>query len=80
MLYDLENTNQVTGTNQTLKCLNKDKVKVLFVAKDANDEVTGHMVELAKAKNVKVEFVNTMKELGNRCNIEVKTAIAAIIV
>ena len=80
MLCDLKNTNQITGTKQTLKYLSEDKVKVVFVAKDADDKVTGQVVELAKAKNVKIEFVDTMKLLGENCNIEVKTAIAAIIV
>ena len=79
MLYDLENTIQIVGTKQTIKHLEKGSVKVVFVAKDADDHVTGQVVELAKAKNVQVEFIDTMKELGEKCNIEVKTAIAAII-
>ncbi|WP_242825751.1 ribosomal L7Ae/L30e/S12e/Gadd45 family protein [Cellulosilyticum sp. ST5] len=79
MLYDLENTIQIVGTKQTIKHLEKGDAKVVFVAKDADDRVTGQVVELAKAKNVQVEFVDTMKELGEKCNIEVKTAVAAII-
>lgn len=79
MLYDLENTIQIVGTKQTIKHLEKGDAKVVFVAKDADDRVTGQVVELAKAKNVQVEFIDTMKELGEKCNIEVKTAVAAII-
>lgn len=79
MLYDFENTISIVGTKQTIKHLELGDVKVVFVAKDADDRVTGQVVELAKAKNVQVEFVDTMKELGEKCNIEVKTAVAAII-
>ena len=79
MLYDQENTISIVGTKQTLKQLEKGAVQVLFVAKDADDRVTGQVLELAKAQNVKVEFIDTMKELGKKCNIEVKTAVAAII-
>lgn len=79
MLYDQENTISIVGTKQTLKQLEKGAVKVLFVAKDADDRVTGQVLELAKAQNVKVEFIDTMKELGKKCNVEVKTAVAAII-
>ena len=67
------------GTKQTLRQLEKGGVKVVFVAKDADDRVTSQVVELAKAKNVQVEFIETMKELGEKCNVEVKTAVAAII-
>ena len=47
--------------------------------KGADDKVTGQVVALAKAKNVQVEFIDTMEELGKQCNVEVKTAVAAII-
>ena len=79
MLYDSKNTITIVGTKQTLKQLEQGVVKTVFVAKDADDRVTGQVLELAKAKNVHVEFIETMKELGKKCNIEVKTAVAAII-
>lgn len=79
MLYEAKNTIQIVGTKQTLKQLELNAVKVVFVAKDADDKVTGQVLALAKAKNVQVEFIDTMEELGKKCNIEVKTAVAAII-
>ena len=79
MLYDSANTIQIVGTKQTLKRIEKGDVKTVFVAKDADGHVTDQVVELAKAKNVNVEFIETMKELGKKCNVEVKTAVAAII-
>ena len=79
MLYDSENTITIVGTKQTLKQLELGAVKTVFVAKDADDRVTGQVLELAKAKNVNIEFIETMKELGKKCNVEVKTAVAAII-
>lgn len=79
MLYHLKDTKIIVGAKQTLKCLEKDIVKVLFVAKDADDRVTCQSVKLAKGKDIQIEYVETMCELGKMCNIEVKTAIAAII-
>lgn len=79
MLYESTNTKMIVGTKQTLRYLELDKVKTVLVAKDAEDRVTGQVVELAKAKNVPIHFIATMKELGKRCNVEVKTAIAAIL-
>lgn len=79
MLYETTNTDMIVGTKQTLKYLELGKVKEVLVAKDAEDRVTGQVVELAKAKEIPVVFIDTMKELGKQCNVEVKTAIAAIL-
>lgn len=79
MLYDNETAITVVGTKQTLKQLETGDVKVVFIAKDAEDRVTGPVLELAEAQNIQVQFVDTMKELGDICNVQVKTAVAAII-
>jgi large subunit ribosomal protein L7A len=79
MLYDLKNTVKIVGTKQTLKHLEQGDVETVFVAKDADGRVTGQVLELAKAKEVQVEFIESMIELGKKCNVEVKTAVAAII-
>lgn len=79
MLYHLKDTNKVVGTKQTLKWLERENVKIVFVAKDADDRVTSQVVELAKAKKVEIVYIDSMHELGKECNVEVKTAVAAII-
>ncbi len=79
MLYHLKDTNKVVGTKQCIKAIQNDKVKAVFIAKDAEERVTNQVLQLAKEKQVPIEYVETMKELGSLCNIEVKTAIAAII-
>lgn len=79
MLYHLKDTNKVVGTKQCLKAVQNDKAKVVFIAKDAEERVTNPVLQLAKEKQVQIEYVETMKELGALCNIEVKTAVAAII-
>ncbi len=79
MLYHLKDTKKIVGTKQTLKWLERECVKLVFVAKDADDRVTGQVVELAKAKNVEIKYIESMHELGKECNVEVQTAVAAII-
>lgn len=79
MLYRLKDTKKIVGTKQTLKCLERNSVKLVFVAKDADDRVTSQVVELAKAKEVEIKYIDTMHELAKECNVEVKTAVAAII-
>ena len=61
-----------------MSVLSNDRIEFItcIVARGKGKQV----IELAKAKNVTVEFIETMKELGKKCNVEVKTAVAAIIV
>ncbi len=50
------------------------------MAKDAQPKHVLPLVELAEAESVTIVYVATMKELGKACDVEVKTATAALIV
>jgi large subunit ribosomal protein L7A len=67
------------GANQTTKALQQSAAKYVFVAKDAESRVTSPILALAEEKGVPVEWVDTMKQLGKACGIEVGAATAAII-
>ncbi len=75
----LKENQKVVGAKQTLKYLEKDKVDVVYIASDAEVRVTNPILELAKAKNIEIVFVDTMKQLGDACSIEIKTAVAAVL-
>ena len=63
----------------TAKALEKDKVSVVFIAQDAEEHVTAGLKELCRNKNVEMVMVNSMKELGEACGIQVGAASAAIL-
>jgi large subunit ribosomal protein L7A len=67
------------GTNQTTKALQQSLVKQLYVAKDAEARVVGPVIAMAQEQGVPIEWVDTMKQLGKACGIEVGAATAAII-
>ena len=71
------------GTNQTIKVLMQAnahaRVKQVFVAKDAERRVVNPIVALADEKGVPIEWVETMKQLGKACGIEVGAATAAVL-
>ncbi|GMA50468.1 50S ribosomal protein L7ae [Alicyclobacillus contaminans] len=67
------------GTNQTTKALQQAAAKVLYVARDAESRVTTPVIALAREQGVAVEWVDTMRQLGKACGIEVGAAMAAII-
>jgi len=66
------------GVKQSLKMISTDKASVLFVANDADKFVVKQVIELATEKSIEIVYVDTMKELGRACNIDVGAATAVI--
>lgn len=67
------------GSNQTTKALQQLIATHVYVARDADTRVVQPIVSLAEDKGVSIEWVDTMKQLGKACGIEVGAATAAII-
>ena len=67
---------KVVGVKQTLKALKNNQGKVLYIAKDADSCITEPILKLAKVNSLQIVFVDTMKELGNLCDIDVASATA----
>jgi len=78
-LHRLKQGSKVIGTKQTLRALEREQASVLYVAKDAQNKVTVRVLDLAKGQNLPIVYVETMDELGSVCDVEVKTATAALI-
>ena len=67
------------GVKQTSKAIIENKAKLVYVARDAEQHVTRRVLELSKNHRVEVEYIDSMKELGRMCNIDVGAATAVII-
>lgn len=68
----------IIGTKQTLKSMNNGQVKEVFVASDAQEEMTSKVVKLAKELDIPCHHVDSMKKLGEACGIEVSATTVAI--
>ena len=80
MLEELKKAPKKTiGTKQTLKAIEKNQVKVVFIAEDAEEHVVSGLRAICKEKGIEVIPVATMKELGEACGIQVGAASAAIL-
>lgn len=80
MLVELENCQtRVVGTKQTLKKLEQDRVKKVFIAQDAEGALKDQITSLAQVKETEIIYVPSMEELGQACQIEVGAATAAIL-
>lgn len=82
MSYDRirEATLRTVGTKQTLKAVEKDQVREVFIARNADERITAPLVRLCRGRNVNIIWVDDIIELGKACAIEVGTASAAILV
>ncbi|KNF08013.1 LSU ribosomal protein L7AE [Gottschalkia purinilytica] len=79
MLQSLKEAKKVVGTKQAKRAIINDEVEVLFVAKDAESRVVNGLVDLCKEKSIEIVYVDSMKELGKACGIDVSAASAAIL-
>ncbi len=68
----------IVGTKQTLKALQAGQISELVVADDAEPRVVNKVKALAQRLDVPVSTVESMKELGKACGIEVGAATVAI--
>lgn len=79
MLKKLNTGNKVVGTKQVKRAILGDKVERVFIAKDAEEKVVSDIKEKCHKKAIDVDYVDTMKELGKACGIEVSAATAALL-
>ncbi len=78
-MHKLQQGSRVVGTKQTMKALQGQQVSQLFVAEDAQEKQVRPLIELAESRKIPVVYVPSMMELGIACDVEVKTATAALI-
>lgn len=80
MLEDLKSDKKVVGVKQCQKALENGRVKTVFIADDADPKVVRGLIELSREKSVEIVAVESMKQLGKACAIEVGAAVACILV
>jgi len=68
----------IIGTKQTLKAMKNSDVSEVFIAVDADKQITEKVASLAQELSIPCEHVASMKELGSACGIEVGAAAAAV--
>ncbi|GAE87403.1 ribosomal L7Ae/L30e/S12e/Gadd45 family protein [Acetivibrio straminisolvens] len=79
MLEVLKNGNKTVGLKQSMKAVEALKAKQVFIAKDADERVVGRIKELCIENNIPIVYVDTMKQLGKACNIDVGAAVACLL-
>lgn len=79
MIPKLQKGKKLVGTKQALKAVASDEVEAIFIAEDADSKVILDLIQMCEEKNVEIYYVNSMKELGKACGIDVRAASAALL-
>lgn len=76
---DLANKRLAVGKKQLKKAVLAGSAKSVFLAENADPELTAPLAELCQKANIHITWVPTMAELGKACGIEVGAAAAAVL-
>lgn len=78
MLEKLKNGSKVVGTRRLVRAVQAGEIAEAFIARDADLYIVRQVREACRNANVRLTEVDTMKELGQACGVEVKTASAGL--
>ena len=79
MPNELTNSAKVVGVKQVRRALNAGRAKRLYLARDADPQLTHPLAEQAREQGVETFWLDSMKELGRECGIAVGAAVAATV-
>lgn len=79
LLSQLQTEHKVVGVKQSRKAVQRGEARVVFLAEDADPQVTDPIRTLCDTSGVPVEDVAHMKELGAACGIHLGCAVAAVL-
>lgn len=78
MPHRLEKSLRVVGAKQTLKVIQAEQAEVVYLARDADEHVTGPIRRECLNRGINIVDVETMAELGRACSIQVGAAVASV--
>ena len=78
MLEKLNDSLKVVGTRRLLRAIQAGEIAVAYIAGDADLYIVRQVKQACSDAGVRLVEVDTMKELGQACGVEVKTASAGL--
>ncbi|GAB6927430.1 50S ribosomal protein L7ae-like protein [Paenibacillus sp. JCM 10914] len=67
------------GTKQTMKAVESGQAAEVYVAQDCDPRLISKIVSQCDRDGVHINYVSTMKQLGEACGIEVGAAMVAVL-
>jgi len=79
LIGQLQTEHKVVGVKQSRKAVQRGKARLVFLAQDADPQVTEPIQALCASSGVPVETIPHMKDLGAACGIRLGCAVAALL-
>lgn len=76
-MENLKNRNKVVGVKQVKNAVKSGRADMVYIADDSDISVKSSMFELCRENGIEPIIVETRKELGRACGVDVYTAAAA---
>ena len=79
MISDAERQRLHIGYKQSLRALSENKALKLLIAADVDDKMKAALKKAADEHSINVTEIETMRELGEICGIEVGSSCAVVL-
>lgn len=79
MLERLKTAPKVVGIKQSTRAVKDGEAEMVLIANDVDRHVTQQLETLCNQNSIEIIRINTMKELGEACSIDVRAACAVIL-
>lgn len=79
MISELEKENLAVGFKQVLRALKESKAVKIFISNDCESKISAPLEQAASIDEVEVFYIDTMKELGAMCGIDVGASCAVVL-
>ena len=79
MLEKLKNAEKVVGTRRLLRAIEASEVSEAYIGADADLFIVRQVRDACNKAGIRMIEVSSMKELGQACGVEVRTAAAGIL-
>ncbi len=79
MLFNTEKDKLMVGLKQSVKAMSSGLAKSIYIAKNTDPVIVSDLEKTATENDVGVIYVDTMKELGTMCGINVGASCAVTI-
>ena len=72
----INDDNLIVGLRQSIKQIENKNVSKAIVAKDTDSYILNPFVSLCESEGIEISYVESKKELGKMCSLDVPAAIA----
>ncbi len=79
MISESEKAHMQVGYKQAVRALAENKAAKIFLSRDCDEKISAPLERAAREKNTEISYVETMKELGSICGIDVGASCAVIL-